>query len=44
MTDVQGKPLEFTHGRELSENRGVVVTNGHIHDQVIAALKQVGVE
>ncbi len=43
VTDVTGKPLEFTHGFELSQNRGVVVTNGPLHDAVIAAIKEVGI-
>jgi len=44
VTDVTGKPLDFTHGSELVENRGVVVTNGRCHGEVIAALRAVGVE
>ena len=44
VTDVTGKPLNFTHGAELAQNRGVVVTNGHCHAEVIAALRAVGVE
>ena len=40
VTDVDGKPLEFTHGRELSVNRGVVVTNGPLHESVIEVLAQ----
>lgn len=43
VTDVTGKPLDFTHGFELAENRGVVVTNGPLHDAVIAAIKEVGI-
>ena len=43
VTDVDGKPLEFTHGRGLEANRGVVVTNGRLHDKVLAAVKAVGV-
>lgn len=38
VTDVAGRPLEFTHGRELAANRGVIVTNGRLHDRVLAAL------
>ncbi|MCG6158608.1 3'(2'),5'-bisphosphate nucleotidase [Rubinisphaera margarita] len=43
ITDVTGKPLEFTHGSTLKENRGVVVSNGSGHDEIIAALAAVGV-
>jgi 3'(2'), 5'-bisphosphate nucleotidase len=38
VTDVDGKALEFTHGRELSANRGVIVTNGLIHDAILEAV------
>jgi 3'(2'), 5'-bisphosphate nucleotidase len=38
VTDVAGKPLEFTHGPELVHNRGVVVTNGPLHMPVLSAL------
>jgi 3'(2'), 5'-bisphosphate nucleotidase len=44
VTDIAGKPLEFTHGFELVANRGVVVTNGPLHEAVLAAVKQVGIE
>ena len=43
VTDVSGRPLEFQHGFELSANRGVVVTNGVLHDEVIRALRETGV-
>jgi 3'(2'), 5'-bisphosphate nucleotidase len=38
VTDVAGHPLAFTHGRELAANRGVIVTNGPLHDRVLAAV------
>ena len=41
ITDVDGKPLDFSIGRTLRDNTGVVVTNGHVHDEVVAAVKQV---
>jgi 3'(2'), 5'-bisphosphate nucleotidase len=40
VTDVAGKALEFTHGPELSANRGVIVTNGKLHERVLAALNE----
>lgn len=43
VTDVSGKPLEFRHGFELAANRGVVVTNGPLHEAVIGAIREVGV-
>jgi 3'(2'), 5'-bisphosphate nucleotidase len=38
VTDVDGKPLDFTHGRQLEHNRGIIATNGTIHDAVLAAV------
>jgi 3'(2'), 5'-bisphosphate nucleotidase len=43
VTDVAGRPLDFTQGRELRNNRGVIVTNGLLHAAVLAALREVGV-
>ena len=43
VTDVDGKPLVFSHGYRLEENRGVIVTNGRLHEAVLDALKAVGV-
>lgn len=40
VTDIDGKPLEFTHGRELSANRGVVVTNGRLHNDALRAIRE----
>jgi len=40
VTDVNGKPLDFSHGRLLEANRGVVASNGSNHDAVIEALQQ----
>lgn len=44
VTDITGKTLDFTCGAGLEKNRGVVVTNGKIHDSVLAALQEVGVQ
>jgi 3'(2'), 5'-bisphosphate nucleotidase len=41
VTDVTGRALEFTHGSTLAVNRGVVVTNGGLHDAVLGAVKSV---
>jgi 3'(2'), 5'-bisphosphate nucleotidase len=38
VTDVDGQPLEFTHGRELSANRGVIVSNGLLHEAILEAV------
>lgn len=39
VTDISGKTLEFHHGPELLENRGVVASNGVLHGHILAALK-----
>jgi 3'(2'), 5'-bisphosphate nucleotidase len=41
VTDVTGKPLDFSLGRGLEANKGVVVTNGAFHDEVISAVRAV---
>jgi len=40
VTDALGQPLDFSHGTGLASNRGVVATNGLVHDAVISALAQ----
>jgi 3'(2'), 5'-bisphosphate nucleotidase len=42
ITDLDGKPLEFSHGRTLAKNRGIVATNGHLHDALLGALRSIG--
>jgi 3'-phosphoadenosine 5'-phosphosulfate (PAPS) 3'-phosphatase len=39
VTDYNGKPLEFGHGRLLVANRGILATNGKVHDKLLAALR-----
>ena len=41
VTDVQGRPLDFAQGRTLALNKGVVATNGRVHDRVIEAVRAV---
>ena len=43
VSDITGNPLDFTRGRTLKLNRGVVATNGTLHDAVIAAIAAAGV-
>lgn len=38
VTDMHGQPLDFSKGAKMVDNQGVVVSNGAIHDQAIAAL------
>ncbi len=39
--DVRGQPLDFSRGRTLSHNTGIVATNGKLHPVVIGAVQQV---
>lgn len=39
VTDMHGKPLDFASSIKMVDNRGIVVSNGLIHAQVLAALK-----
>ncbi len=43
VTDISGRPLDFRHGRELTVNRGVIVTNGRLHERVIEAVRAIGI-
>lgn len=38
VTDMHGKPLDFSQSARFEDNRGVVVSNGTIHAEVLAAL------
>ncbi|KAI9135286.1 3'(2'),5'-bisphosphate nucleotidase [Acaryochloris sp. CCMEE 5410] len=38
VTDIAGRSLDFSIGAKLVNNQGVVVSNGSIHDPVLAAL------
>lgn len=41
VTDVYGRPLDWTQGRRLEKNIGIVATNGRLHDAVITALAEI---
>ncbi|HVS14709.1 MAG TPA: 3'(2'),5'-bisphosphate nucleotidase [Thermoanaerobaculia bacterium] len=38
ITDALGRPLDFSLGRTLARNRGVIATNGRLHDAVMEAV------
>lgn len=38
VTDVNGRPLDFSRGRTLALNQGVIATNDRLHDVVLAAV------
>ena len=40
VTDVRGRPLDFSKSRKLSNDDGLVATTGLLHDSVIAAVQQ----
>jgi len=40
-TDLDGKPLDFSQGRTLKNNRGICATNGFLHDAAITALQNI---
>ena len=41
VTDVTGTPLDFSLGRKLENNRGIIATNGRFHDEVVSAVQSV---
>jgi 3'(2'), 5'-bisphosphate nucleotidase len=41
VTDILGKSLDFSKGKRLEDNRGVVASNGRFHQQIIDAVSQV---
>ncbi|MBL8841249.1 MAG: 3'(2'),5'-bisphosphate nucleotidase [Planctomycetes bacterium] len=41
VTDCDGRPLDFTTGRKLTRNQGIVATNGLLHEAVIAAIRSI---
>ena len=42
VSDLQGEPLDFSVGRTLANNRGVLASNGHLHGQFLEALAKIG--
>jgi 3'(2'), 5'-bisphosphate nucleotidase len=43
ITDLDGKPLDFSHGRTLAKNRGILATNGVLHEAFLSGLRTIGV-
>ena len=41
VSDLFGRPLDFTAGRTLLNNRGILASNGHLHEQALQALQAV---
>ncbi|NOY29191.1 MAG: 3'(2'),5'-bisphosphate nucleotidase [Planctomycetes bacterium] len=42
ISDLNGKPLDFSQGRTLANNRGILATNGHLHGDLLDGLKKIG--
>lgn len=40
VTDSSGKPLDFSVGKKLLENKGILATNGVIHEAVLQAVRK----
>jgi 3'(2'), 5'-bisphosphate nucleotidase len=40
VTDLDGKELDFSRGRTLQNNKGIIATNGAIHARVLDAVKK----
>ncbi|MBU0741562.1 3'(2'),5'-bisphosphate nucleotidase [bacterium] len=43
VSDIHGRDLDFSRGHELSGNRGVIVSNGRLHDAVLGAIRELGI-
>ncbi len=41
VTDLDGNPLDFTVGNRLKKNRGILATNGPLHNPLLKAIHQV---
>jgi 3'(2'), 5'-bisphosphate nucleotidase len=44
VSDLRGAPLDFTRGRELTANFGVLASNGLLHESALAAVRAVGAD
>ncbi|MCR5164018.1 MAG: 3'(2'),5'-bisphosphate nucleotidase [Thermoguttaceae bacterium] len=42
VTDLDGKPLDFTQGYTLKQNRGICASNGLLHDRAVQAIEEIG--
>lgn len=41
-TDLDSKPFDFSQGRTLAKNRGVLATNGLLHTTALDAIREIG--
>jgi 3'(2'), 5'-bisphosphate nucleotidase len=42
VTDIEGRRLDFSAGRTLDRNRGILASNGLLHARALAALEAIG--
>jgi 3'(2'), 5'-bisphosphate nucleotidase len=42
VTDLEGKPLDFTRGERMADNRGILATSGPLHDRALEAIRSIG--
>lgn len=42
VTDLDGKPLDFSRGERLADNRGILATNGRLHAMLQEAIQAAG--
>jgi 3'(2'), 5'-bisphosphate nucleotidase len=43
VTDLEGKPLDFSQGDRLTHNQSLLITNGLLHEPVLQALNRVAI-
>ncbi len=43
VTDIHGRRLDFGRGSTLGSNLGVIVSNGFVHEAILAALRELGI-
>ena len=41
VSDIFGEKLDFSIGRTLANNKGVVVTSGKLHNDVVSAIQKI---
>jgi 3'(2'), 5'-bisphosphate nucleotidase len=44
VTDLRGNTLDFTRGRGLTENIGVLASNSHLHDNALEIVRSIGAD
>jgi 3'(2'), 5'-bisphosphate nucleotidase len=42
ISDLDGRAIDFTTGRSLANNRGILASNGRLHSAALSALERIG--